>query len=110
MAAQRLWRGLGGGRPKGTGVGGTAVGRSETDQPQPAAAAIILQEDNFQERVVQIRRVTKVVKGGKQLSFRAVVSARGSACAPCMPLLANRHEPPAGWFLCDSAASRCSVP
>merc|ERR1719386_287917 len=26
-----------------------------------------------QERVVQIRRVTKVVKGGKQLSFRAVV-------------------------------------
>lgn len=30
-------------------------------------------EDNFQERVVQIRRVTKVVKGGKQLSFRAVV-------------------------------------
>jgi len=27
----------------------------------------------WQERVVQIRRVTKVVKGGKQLSFRAVV-------------------------------------
>lgn len=31
------------------------------------------EEDQFQERVVQIRRVTKVVKGGKQLSFRAVV-------------------------------------
>ncbi|KAL4448487.1 hypothetical protein ABPG75_005706 [Micractinium tetrahymenae] len=31
------------------------------------------QDDRFQERVVQIRRVTKVVKGGKQLSFRAVV-------------------------------------
>merc|ERR1711988_424241 len=30
-------------------------------------------EKNFQERVVQIRRVTKVVKGGKQLSFRAIV-------------------------------------
>jgi len=30
-------------------------------------------EEIFQERVVQIRRVTKVVKGGKQLSFRAVV-------------------------------------
>ena len=30
-------------------------------------------EDEFQERVVQVRRVTKVVKGGKQLSFRAVV-------------------------------------
>merc|ERR1712187_125860 len=29
--------------------------------------------EKFQERVVQIRRVTKVVKGGKQLSFRAVV-------------------------------------
>lgn len=31
-------------------------------------------DDGFQERVVQVRRVTKVVKGGKQLSFRAVVS------------------------------------
>merc|ERR1712224_93034 len=30
-------------------------------------------EDKLQENVVQIRRVTKVVKGGKQLSFRAVV-------------------------------------
>lgn len=31
-------------------------------------------DDSLQERVVQVRRVTKVVKGGKQLSFRAVVS------------------------------------
>lgn len=31
------------------------------------------ERDNFEERVVQVRRVTKVVKGGKQLSFRAVV-------------------------------------
>ena len=31
-------------------------------------------DDSFQERVVQVRRVTKVVKGGKQLRFRAVVS------------------------------------
>lgn len=30
-------------------------------------------DEKFLERVVQIRRVTKVVKGGKQLSFRAVV-------------------------------------
>jgi len=30
-------------------------------------------QERFEERVVQIRRVTKVVKGGKQLSFRAVV-------------------------------------
>jgi small subunit ribosomal protein S5 len=31
------------------------------------------QGDAMEERVVQIRRVTKVVKGGKQMSFRAVV-------------------------------------
>lgn len=30
-------------------------------------------ESNFQERVIQIRRVSKVVKGGKKLSFRAIV-------------------------------------
>lgn len=30
-------------------------------------------KDNMEEKVVQIRRVTKVVKGGKQLSFRAIV-------------------------------------
>jgi small subunit ribosomal protein S5 len=30
-------------------------------------------ESDWQERVVQIRRVTKVVKGGKKLSFRAIV-------------------------------------
>ncbi|PIA35213.1 hypothetical protein AQUCO_03600108v1 [Aquilegia coerulea] len=30
-------------------------------------------KDGFDERVVQVRRVTKVVKGGKQLNFRAVV-------------------------------------
>lgn len=31
-------------------------------------------ETNWQERVIQIRRVSKVVKGGKKLSFRAVVA------------------------------------
>lgn len=30
-------------------------------------------EAGWQEKIVQIRRVTKVVKGGKKLSFRAVV-------------------------------------
>ncbi len=30
-------------------------------------------ETEWEERVVQIRRVTKVVKGGKKLSFRAIV-------------------------------------
>ncbi|KAL7142668.1 hypothetical protein ABFS83_08G139400 [Erythranthe nasuta] len=29
--------------------------------------------DGFDERVVQVRRVTKVVKGGKQMHFRAIV-------------------------------------
>ena len=38
-------------------------------------------DERFQERVVQVRRVTKVVKGGKQLSFRAVVSAARAATA-----------------------------
>lgn len=39
------------------------------------AAEETYEEDSaFEERVIQVRRVTKVVKGGKQLSFRAVVS------------------------------------
>ena len=42
-------------------------------------------KDGFEERVVQVRRVTKVVKGGKQLHFRATrkgkwVSKLGSNC------------------------------
>nr|YP_009390074.1 ribosomal protein S5 [Sheathia arcuata]ART65439.1 ribosomal protein S5 [Sheathia arcuata] len=31
------------------------------------------QDSNWEERVVQVRRVTKVVKGGKKLSFRAIL-------------------------------------
>ncbi|MBS3027749.1 MAG: 30S ribosomal protein S5 [Dolichospermum sp. DET50] len=31
------------------------------------------EETTWQERVIQIRRVSKVVKGGKKLSFRAIV-------------------------------------
>ncbi len=31
------------------------------------------EDSNWQERVIQIRRVSKVVKGGKKLSFRAIV-------------------------------------
>ena len=37
----------------------------ETQEEKPVS--------EWQERVVQIRRVTKVVKGGKKLSFRAIV-------------------------------------
>ena len=47
------------------------------------------EDDGFSERVVQVRRVTKVVKGGKQLSFRAVVSFAACAAAP-----AARAQPP----------------
>lgn len=31
------------------------------------------QESSWEERVVQVKRVTKVVKGGKKLSFRAIL-------------------------------------
>nr|YP_009589129.1 30S ribosomal protein S5 [Corallina ferreyrae]QBL75645.1 30S ribosomal protein S5 [Corallina ferreyrae] len=31
------------------------------------------QEANWEERVIQVKRVTKVVKGGKKLSFRAII-------------------------------------
>lgn len=31
------------------------------------------EEHNWEEKVVQVKRVTKVVKGGKKLSFRAVL-------------------------------------
>lgn len=48
-------QGGGGGRGRGRG------GRNDKD------------DDPFEERLVQVRRVTKVVKGGKQMSFRAVV-------------------------------------
>nr|YP_009392109.1 ribosomal protein S5 [Periphykon beckeri]ARW60457.1 ribosomal protein S5 [Periphykon beckeri] len=30
-------------------------------------------ENNWEEKVVQVKRVTKVVKGGKKLSFRAII-------------------------------------
>lgn len=32
------------------------------------------EEKEWQERIIQIRRVTKVVKGGKKMSFRAIVA------------------------------------
>lgn len=33
----------------------------------------IKEENKWEEKVIQVRRVTKVVKGGKKLSFRAVI-------------------------------------
>lgn len=40
--------------------------RKKTNKPKE-------KDTDWQERVVQIRRVTKVVKGGKKLSFRAIL-------------------------------------
>lgn len=57
-----------------------------------------VEDDGFSERVVQVRRVTKVVKGGKQLSFRAVVSrlcgrARGPRAASLRPIRSHSRAP-----------------
>ncbi len=54
--------GPGGGRGGQGGRGGGRGRGGDRDQPS-----------EFTEKVVQVRRVTKVVKGGKKLSFRAVV-------------------------------------
>jgi small subunit ribosomal protein S5 len=51
----------------GSRTGGPGAGRGGA--PQQAEEA----RDEWKEKVIQIRRVTKVVKGGKKLSFRAVV-------------------------------------
>lgn len=45
---------------------GQGGGRGRGNGPQK-------DDDGFEERVVQVRRVTKVVKGGKQMAFSAVV-------------------------------------
>ncbi len=64
-------RGAGGGRSGGGGERGGGHGgkgrrrneeRSRTEEPS-----------EYTEKVVQVRRVTKVVKGGKKMSFRAAV-------------------------------------
>ncbi len=50
---------------KGRAAKGKAKRKIETVENAP--------QSEWKERVVQIRRVTKVVKGGKKLSFRAIV-------------------------------------
>lgn len=52
----------------------TKRGRRTRDESQDSAqAGMPRQSSEWKEKVLQIRRVTKVVKGGKKLSFRAVV-------------------------------------
>jgi small subunit ribosomal protein S5 len=52
---------------------------SSEKQPRPAGSGSPVAESpassasEWKEKVIQIRRVTKVVKGGKKLSFRAIV-------------------------------------
>ncbi|AGY58872.1 30S ribosomal protein S5 [Gloeobacter kilaueensis] len=55
------------------GSGGERRGRRGRGGRNAERAERVQAESEFQERVVQIRRVTKVVKGGKKLSFRAVI-------------------------------------
>jgi len=48
-------------------------GRKSRDEFKKDDSNLAKPVSEWRERVVQIRRVTKVVKGGKKLSFRAVV-------------------------------------
>lgn len=57
-------RGPGQGRGPGDRQGGRGPGQGQAEDPE---------RSEWKEKVIQIRRVTKVVKGGKKLSFRAVV-------------------------------------
>ncbi len=54
------------GKRKGGGHGGQGAGRRKGRNEQA-------EQSEFVEKVVQVRRVTKVVKGGKKLSFRTTV-------------------------------------
>jgi small subunit ribosomal protein S5 len=56
-----------GGREGGR-EGGKAKGGKSKDRDRDKE-----KDSGYQERVIQIRRVSKVVKGGKKLSFRAIV-------------------------------------
>lgn len=47
--------------------------REQKDQRKGKQRKRKEKDNTWQERVVQIRRVSKVVKGGKKLSFRAIV-------------------------------------
>jgi small subunit ribosomal protein S5 len=62
-------------RDAGTPEGGEKRGKGKRGETKKAndRNSRTEKESEWQERVVQIRRVTKVVKGGKKLSFRAIV-------------------------------------
>jgi small subunit ribosomal protein S5 len=58
--------GPGGGGPGGRGPNKGAVSSDDASKQR--------MESEWEEKIIQVRRVTKVVKGGKKLSFRAVVA------------------------------------
>lgn len=62
-------QGRGGERGGERGERGERRGRRGKPEPMDEGRG----DNEFKEKVIQIRRVTKVVKGGKKLSFRAVV-------------------------------------
>ena len=55
--------------PEQRGRRGRDTGRGPSDRNREPA-----EPSEWQEKVIQIRRVTKVVKGGKKMSFRAIVA------------------------------------
>lgn len=63
----------GGGRDSGDNGDSREEKRKGKRDSKKSDRARTEKESEWQERVVQIRRVTKVVKGGKKLSFRAIV-------------------------------------
>jgi small subunit ribosomal protein S5 len=55
------------------GRGNTPSGGDDKVALNPRQALLNREDGEWKEKVIQIRRVTKVVKGGKKMSFRAVV-------------------------------------
>lgn len=69
-------RGPGGNRGAGGGNRGQNANRSGKpggSAPDSVESFLAKEANEWHEKVLQIRRVTKVVKGGKKMSFRAVV-------------------------------------
>ena len=69
-------RGPGGNRGAGGGNRGPNANRSGKpggSAPDSVESFLAKEANEWHEKVLQIRRVTKVVKGGKKMSFRAVV-------------------------------------
>jgi hypothetical protein len=51
----------------------TSKGRSKFKKNNKKSTIVRLSKIKYEEKIVQVKRVTKVVKGGKKMTFRAVV-------------------------------------